>query len=107
MVGSVLLKGLFGRVLLATGLSDTATGVFGVAAVVLVTTSSGSRSVALGTGAATLPWLLFALPAGPLVDRVSRPRAIGTADPLRGLVMPAASAPSHGGCRRRPCRSGR
>lgn len=84
---------LFERVLLATGLADTATGVFDVAAVVLVATSSGStRAVALVTAASTLPWLLFALPAGALADRASRPRAIGAANLLRGLVMLATAA---------------
>lgn len=82
---------LFGRVLLATGLSDTATGAFSVAAAVLVATSTGSTAaVAAVTIAATVPWLLFALPAGAAADRLDRPRLIGTANALRGVVMLAA-----------------
>lgn len=87
--------GLFGRVLLATGLSDTATGAFSVAAAVLVATSTGSTgAVAWVTVASTAPWLLFALPAGAVADRFDRPRVIGVANALRGLVMLAAGGRS-------------
>jgi len=92
--------GLFGRVLLATGLSDTATGAFSVAAAVLVETSTGSTgAVEWVTVASTAPWLLFALPAGAVADRFDRPRVIGVANALRGLVMLAAGGAVAAGLR--------
>ncbi|MDP9395191.1 MAG: MFS transporter [Actinomycetota bacterium] len=81
------------RVLAATGLSDTANGVFTVAAVVTAAQVSGSPAVvAAVTAASTLPWLLFAVPAGMLVDSVRRSSAMTYANLVRGCVMLAAAA---------------
>jgi hypothetical protein len=47
--------------------------------------------VALVTGASTLPWLFFAVPAGMLVDSVSRSAAMTYANLGRGAVMLSAA----------------
>jgi MFS family permease len=83
----------FRRVLAGTGLADAAAGLFSTAAVIVVAqTSRSPAAVAVVTAAATVPWLLFAVPAGVLADRVSRGRAIGWANAGRAAVMLGASA---------------
>lgn len=82
------------RVLVATGLADTANGLFTVAAVVTTAQTSGGSGalVAAVTAASTLPWLLFAIPAGMLVDSVSRRTAMIYANLARGCLMLSAAA---------------
>src|SRR5215216_616824 len=46
-------------------------------------------AVSLLTAALFLPWLLFALPSGAIVDRVDRSRAMALANPGRALVVGA------------------
>ncbi len=74
--------------LAGTGLSDAANGLFSTAAVIVVAeTSRSPAAVAAVMAAATVPWLVFAIPAGLLADRVSRSRAIGHANAARAAVM--------------------
>jgi MFS family permease len=44
-------------------------------------------AVAVVTFAGWLPWLLFALPAGALVDRLDRRRVMWVVDSVRALVV--------------------
>lgn len=65
------------RLLSVTALSDSANGIFAVAAVLSARQVGGSATaVAAVSAAATLPWLLVAVPAGVLADRVDRTRVI-------------------------------
>lgn len=50
------------------------------------------RAVALVTGIAYVPWLLFALPSGALVDRLDRRRVMWTTNLFRGLVVGVLTA---------------
>jgi MFS family permease len=57
--------------------------------------ASSTRSpfaVSLLTAAATLPWLILALPAGVVVDRVERRRVMAGATGLRGAVVATVAA---------------
>jgi MFS family permease len=49
-------------------------------------------AVSVVTFAGWLPWLLFALPAGALVDRLDRRRVMWTVDTARALVVAALAA---------------
>jgi MFS family permease len=49
-------------------------------------------AVSVVTFAGWLPWLLFALPAGALVDRLDRRRVMWTVDTARALVVAALTA---------------
>lgn len=58
-------------------------------------------AIASVAAAARLPWLLFALPAGVIIDRIDRRKLIARADLLRGgmvlaIMMLALSAPANG-----------
>ncbi|QFZ19962.1 MFS transporter [Saccharothrix syringae] len=80
------------RLLAATAVSDSANGVFAVAAVLGARQLGGSAPAVAAVGAAaTLPWLL-AVPAGMLVDRVDRARAITACNLGRGALMLALGA---------------
>src|ERR1700677_2766735 len=76
------------RLWMSAGMSDLAAGVVKVA---LPLVAIGyTRSPGLIAGLAftfTLPWLLFALPAGMLVDRLDRRRAMLAANCVRGALM--------------------
>jgi hypothetical protein len=68
MPGSV--GGRFARLWTASTLSAFGTGLTVVAAPLYVSArTSNALVVAATTGVAALPWMLFALPAGVLVDR--------------------------------------
>lgn len=82
----------FGFLLSSTALSNLADGVLKVGAPLLAVSYTRSPAqVALVGAAATLPWLLFALPAGALADRLDRRRIMVVADLLRAGVLVAAS----------------
>jgi MFS family permease len=49
--------------------------------------SSSPEAVAGMTAAATLPWLLFGLPAGVIVDRVDRVKLMWTVDLIRAVAV--------------------
>ncbi|MFC9686669.1 MFS transporter [Streptomyces sp. NPDC056948] len=82
------MSGVFRRFLTATAVSDTANGVFAVAATITAAAASHSAmAVAAVTVAATLPWLIVAVPAGVLVDRIGAVRAVTLANLGRCVAM--------------------
>jgi MFS family permease len=89
---SAILKSMtvFWRLWTASSLSNLADGVLQVALpLVAVRLTDSPTQIAGLTLALTLPWLLFALPAGALADRVDRRRAMLAANTARGLVLAA------------------
>lgn len=81
------LGGSFTRVVAANLSSSLGDGIARVAAPLLaVQLTSDPLLVSLVAVAALLPWLLFAIPAGVLVDRVDRRLALGLAGGVRALV---------------------
>jgi MFS family permease len=85
----------FGRLLTASAFSNLADGVFQVALPLYALELTRSPAqVAAVTLAGRLPWLLFALPAGALADRLDRQRTMVTVDVARvgALVTLAAMA---------------
>jgi MFS family permease len=82
------MSGKFGKLWTASTLSALGTGLTVVAAPLYVSArTSNALIVAATTGVAMLPWLLFALPAGVLVDRVDRRRLMVAVDWARAAAM--------------------
>jgi MFS family permease len=80
--------GSFAKLWTASTLSALGTGLTIVAAPLYVSArTSDPLIVSATTGVATLPWLLFALPAGVLVDRADRRRLMVVIDWARMAVM--------------------
>lgn len=78
----------------AAGLSNLADGVLKVALPLAAVGMTRSPLAIAGlTFAFTLPWLLFALPAGALVDRVDRRRAMLVANGVRVALVGALIGP--------------
>jgi MFS family permease len=72
----------------ASALSNLADGLVKIALPLVAVTLTDSPGLVAGvTLAVTLPWLLFALPAGALADRVDRRIAMVTADVVRGAAV--------------------
>jgi MFS family permease len=72
----------------ASALSNLADGLVKVALPLVAVTLTNSPTLVAGvTLAVTLPWLLFALPAGALVDRVDRRIAMVRADVVRAAAV--------------------
>jgi MFS family permease len=72
----------------AAGLSSLADGVVTVALPLVAVGLTRSPTLIAGLAFAfTLPWLLFALPAGALVDRLDRRRAMLAANAARALLF--------------------
>jgi MFS family permease len=72
----------------ASTLSNLADGLVKVALPLVAVTLTDSPGLVAGlTLAVTLPWLLFALPAGVLADRVDRRIAMVTANVVRGAAV--------------------
>jgi MFS family permease len=79
--------------LAATGISVTGDGAFISAAPLLAAALTRDPiQVSLVTAAVYIPWLLFGLPAGALVDRWSRKRVMVLADLFRAAVLAALVA---------------
>ena len=78
----------FRRLLAASTISNLGDGVV-IAAFPLIAASisSSPQAVAGMTAAATLPWLLFGLPAGVVVDRVDRIRLMWLIDLVRAAAV--------------------
>jgi MFS family permease len=77
----------------ASAVSDLADGVNRVALPLLATTLTRDPvAVAALTSLAFLPWLLFALRAGVVVDRVDRKRAMAVANAVRALALGGLAA---------------
>ena len=81
-------SGRFAKLWTASTLSALGTGLTIVAAPLYVSArTSNALIVSATTGVAMLPWLLFALPAGVLVDRVDRRRLMVAIDWARTAAM--------------------
>jgi len=77
----------------STAASSLGTGLVTIAAPLLVATwSSDPLVVASSFAVAWLPWLLFALPGGVLVDRVDRRRLLVVLDVVRAAALLALAA---------------
>jgi MFS family permease len=82
------MSGRFAKLWTASTLSALGTGLTVVAAPLYVSArTSNALIVSATTGVAMLPWLLFALPAGVLVDRVDRRRLMVAVDWARAGAM--------------------
>src|SRR5215468_10230476 len=78
------LDGRFAKLWAASTVSALGSGLATVAAPLFVASRTGNPlAVSAGSGAAWLPWLLFALPGGVLVDRVDRRRLMILIDWVR------------------------
>ena len=78
----------FAKVWTASTVSNLADGVLKLAVPVLAVRFTDSPLLVAGVGfAMSLPWLLFALHAGAIADRVDRRRAMLLANGCRGLVV--------------------
>jgi MFS family permease len=83
----------FWRLYAASAVSNLADGVNRVALPLLATTLTRDPVAVAGlTSLAFLPWLLFALPAGAVVDRVDRKRAMAVANAVRAVALGALAA---------------
>jgi MFS family permease len=78
----------FWRLWSASTLSNLADGVVKVSLPLVAVTLTDSPALVAGiVVAVTLPWLLFALPAGALTDRVDRRAAMLAANTARGSAL--------------------
>jgi MFS family permease len=78
----------FWRLYAASAVSNLADGVNRVALPLLATTLTRDPVLIAGlTSLAFLPWLLFALPAGAVVDRVDRRRAMAVTNTVRAVAL--------------------
>jgi MFS family permease len=81
------------RLWTADGLSNLADGLLKVALPLLALTHTASPALIAGLPMAfSLPWLVFALPAGALVDRLDRRAAMLAATAVRALVLAGLAA---------------
>ena len=82
------LGGSFWRLWWADGLSNLADGILKVALPLIALEFTRSPTLIAGLAFAfTLPWLLFALPAGALADRIDRRRAMLGANIARATIV--------------------
>ncbi|MGW4525220.1 MFS transporter [Amycolatopsis sp. NPDC004378] len=82
----------FWRLWTAAGLSSLADGVLKVALPLIAVGYTRSPALIAGLAFAfSLPWLLFALPAGAVVDRLDRRRAMLAANLVRGGLLAAVT----------------
>jgi MFS family permease len=80
----------FWRLWSASALSNLADGLVKIALPLVAVTVTNSPALVAGVAlAVTLPWLLFALPAGALADRVDRRVAMLTANVARAAAVAA------------------
>jgi MFS family permease len=78
----------------ASTLSNLADGLVKIALPLIAVTLTDSPGLVAGvTLAVTLPWLLFALPAGALADRVDRRIAMVTANVVRAAAVAVLAVP--------------
>ncbi|MFI6025664.1 MFS transporter [Amycolatopsis magusensis] len=86
----VALGGAYWRLWISSALSNLADGVFKVGLPLVAVGLTRSPTLIAGlTLAITLPWLLFALPAGALADRLDRRRAMIGANVARAVLLAA------------------
>jgi MFS family permease len=86
------LTGNFWKLLPVSAVSDLGYGIGVAAAPLLAVSLTESPVLVAGLGSLSfLPWLLFALPIGALVDRSDRRAVMGIANVVRAAVMAALS----------------
>lgn len=82
------LPGAYWRLWAAAGISNLGDGVFVIALPLLASRLTDSPiSIGLITAFFSIPWLLFALPVGVLIDRVDRRKVMVSADLFRGALV--------------------
>ncbi|HEV3464714.1 MAG TPA: MFS transporter [Actinomycetota bacterium] len=87
------LGGSYRRLWTASAVSTLGDGMYLAALPLLAATlTRDPLAVSVVTFAGWLPWLLFALPAGALVDRLDRRRVMWTVDAARAVVVGALTA---------------
>ena len=87
---STRLPGAYWRLWSAAAISNLGDGVFAVALPLLAARITDDRvSVGLIATFFTIPWLLFAIPVGVLIDRSDRRRVMVTADMCRASLVGA------------------
>ena len=78
----------FWRLWTAAGISNAGDGVFVIALPLLAAHITNSRTdIALVATFFTIPWLLFSVPIGALIDRADRRHVLVTADLCRGALV--------------------
>jgi MFS family permease len=88
-----ILDGRFGRLWTASTTSALGSGLATIAAPLFVAAHTRNPLIVSATsGAAWLPWLLFALPGGVLVDRADRRRLMVAIDWIRVVAMGVLAA---------------
>ena len=82
------LPGAYWRLWFAAAISNLGDGVFVIALSLLATRITDSPlSIGLIATFATIPWMLFALPVGVIIDRVDRRKVLVIADLSRGVLV--------------------
>lgn len=82
------LPGRYWRLWAAAGISNAGDGVFVIALPLLASRITDQpSSIALIATFFTIPWLLFSVPIGALIDRADRRRILVTADLCRGALV--------------------
>ncbi|GAA1900539.1 MFS transporter [Streptomyces sodiiphilus] len=87
------LGGAYWRLWISSALSNLADGVFKIALPLIAIGFTRSPVLVAGvTFALTVPWLLFALPAGALADRLDRRKVMLAANTVRAVLLAALAA---------------
>ncbi|MFZ4719177.1 MAG: MFS transporter [Ilumatobacteraceae bacterium] len=82
------LPGAYWRLWTASAISNTGDGILAAALPILATRiTDNSLSIGLISTFFAIPWLLFALPAGTIIDRVDRRSVLIAADLFRGVLV--------------------
>lgn len=90
---SARLPGAFWRLWTASAISNIGDGMLVAALPLLASNITGNRvSIGLISTFFSIPWLLFALPVGALIDRNDRRRVLVSADLFRGLLIGGLAA---------------
>lgn len=91
-------RGGLGRLLTSSGVSNLADGMYKTALPLLALQLTRSPVLVAGVAVAVnLPWLVCALPAGVLVDRVDRRRAMLVANAVRAALLVVLGGAALGG----------
>ena len=82
------LPSAYWRLLTASGISNLGDGIFLVALPLLAARlSDGAVGVSLVAAAAVMPWLVFSLPIGAIIDRYDRRRIMVVTDTVRAVMV--------------------
>lgn len=87
------LPGAYWRLWVASAISNTGDGILTAALPILATRVTDDRlSIGLISTFFSIPWLLFALPVGAIIDRVDRRKVLVVADLCRGALIAGLAA---------------